>query len=653
MKIIFFIITFIFMLFCSANAQVTLSTTTQINTGCNGNPCTYNGPKILINEVMLAPLVGDGSIFGHGGGAAACKGEWIELYNPDICQSIDISCFFLGNNAPSDSNNSAKGGGFVIPNGTIVPPRGFVVIRGVTAPPIPSALLIQNGGKTIEIVLDSNLLGNICLEIGASRLWFPNSGGWFAFYDNNGIPQDAISWNINEQTVSCFSCIPCNPQVSTCGYNGSLLSYNNFPSAKKNYITSSNPGTTLGKSFRRMPDGGNWVNIPALPTYGTCNDACIPPPVITCTGKAVVIASGGQPPYTYLWNDQQATQNDTVIGLCAGTYTVVVKDANNQTATASVQIQNLELKATITTTAIICKGGNNGSAELTLINGKIPYHYNWSNGDTTSTTHNLVAGNYLVTITDNNDCKLDTNIALPDSPVVPTLSVNNPTICSRNSVVLTAVPSLPGGTYNWIQSGAHTASITVSPLTTTTYNILYNIVGCIVKDSSTVIVKPTPVLIVDASSLTIIAEDSVVVTAKGGLSYVWNTGSITDTIIMYPMQDTVYCVTASNNNGCFDAKCLKIDVIGASTLYIPNTFTPNNDGKNDLFFVSSTNIKSFHILIFNRWGNLLFETNDVNVGWDGKFNGDYVPDGIYTYSLLAIGDDGVYYRRLGTITVLR
>jgi gliding motility-associated-like protein len=88
-------------------------------------------------------------------------------------------------------------------------------------------------------------------------------------------------------------------------------------------------------------------------------------------------------------------------------------------------------------------------------------------------------------------------------------------------------------------------------------------------------------------------------------------------------------------------------------LYVPNAFTPNYNGLNDVFLVKSTNIEKFHIVIFNRWGNLLFETNDINVGWDGKYNGILVPEGVYVYSIEAIGEDKVPYRKLGSLTVLR
>ena len=632
-----------------ANAQISATFTTKINTVCNGNPCIYNGPKILINEVMLSPLSGDGSIFGYD---SLRRAEWIELYNPDICQSIDISCFFLGNNAPELTQTASVnyGGGFVIPTGTIVPPRGFVVIRGSNAAPVPSYLLLQNGGKTIEIVVDENIINNICLD-GGQRLWFPNLGGWFAFYDDSGIPQDAISWN--DETKSCMTCPPCNPIAPSCGYNGYLTSYHSIPVANKNYITSVNPADYQGLSLRRIPDGGNWNSNPSAPTYGNCNTICIPPPNITCNGMAVVIPSGGQAPYAFLWDDQQLTTNDTVSGLCEGVYHVIIADANNDTVVFSVQINNLQLTTSISSTNVSCMGGNNGSVTAIPNNGTSPFHYLWNTGDTLSSINNLGAGNYSVAITDKNGCVCDSFITIPESTVILTVNTNNETICKGYSTTLTASPSIVGGIFHWMPNGQQTSDITVTPLFTTNYSVIYTISGCIAKDTSTVTVNSQPHASIYCSKQTISPDDSTELQAMGAISFLWNNGLTSDKIFVYPDEDTIYCVIASNNNGCFDSTCIKINVRGVSMLYVPNAFTPNYNGLNDVFLVKSTNIEKFHIVIFNRWGNLLFETNDINVGWDGKYNGILVPEGVYVYSIEAIGEDKVPYRKLGSLTVLR
>ena len=327
----------IMLLWVPAWAQnLSVQVTGTINTDCIGQGCYYNGPTILINEVMLAPSSYDGSMVGssyHTTGG----GEWIELYNPHKCDSVDISCYFLGNNAFDNTNVSGDwGGGFALPQGTVVPPQGFCMVRGARAAAVPDSLLVQNGGNVVEVVIDDRY----CLDNGGGRLWFPNAGGWFAFYDANGVPQDAISWCT--QTNSCMACNPCTPANTGCGFTGILPSYNNIPAGRKTYISSNNPQNTLGYSFRRIPDGGVWQSTTAPPTYATCNDICVDPPVIFCNAIAVATVSGGTPPYTYVWSDQSMQTTDTAYGLCAGTYTVTVTDANQETAVGEVTIYDYE-----------------------------------------------------------------------------------------------------------------------------------------------------------------------------------------------------------------------------------------------------------------------------------------------------------------------
>ncbi len=94
------------------------------------------------------------------------------------------------------------------------------------------------------------------------------------------------------------------------------------------------------------------------------------------------------------------------------------------------------------------------------------------------------------------------------------------------------------------------------------------------------------------------------------------------------------------------------EVTPTLNIYVPNTFTPNGDGINDYFFVQGEAIHSFKIQIFNRWGDLIFESNDVANGWDGKFNGNYVPQGAYVFKLTASSVTGRKAFKEGALNVL-
>ncbi len=327
--------------------QITATFSTTENTVCNGSGCNYSGPSILINELMISPSTNDGSMSGDGG-ISEGRGEWIELYNPNLCEPVDISCYYLGNYTGEGT------GGYVIPAGTIIPPAGFCMVRGSNMTPVPSNLLVQNGGNVVELIVPTNVT-DIGVCSSGSRLWFPNAGGWFAFYDANGVPQDAVSW-VNSSTNTNGS--PCVATLGGCNAVASLDSYNNIPANRKNWISNQNASNHVGQSLRRTVDGGAWPsNLSAAsgaPTYGTCNSTCNTPGTSSCTGTATVNPTGGTAPYTFLWNDSQAQLTQTAIELCAGTYTVTVTDNIGQTNQFNVEIVDFVPTVTLDLVQEVC-----------------------------------------------------------------------------------------------------------------------------------------------------------------------------------------------------------------------------------------------------------------------------------------------------------
>src|SRR5690606_11165148 len=116
-----------------------------------------------------------------------------------------------------------------------------------------------------------------------------------------------------------------------------------------------------------------------------------------------------------------------------------------------------------------------------------------------------------------------------------------------------------------------------------------------------------------------------------GLNYVWFDNSTSST---YTATTTgLYYVTGTNIFGCTFTDQVYIAVECDYNLYIPNAFTPNGDGKNDFFIPVAYNINDYSMQIFNRWGQLIWETDDLNAGWTGYYNGSMCADGIYTYQV--------------------
>ncbi len=97
---------------------------------------------------------------------------------------------------------------------------------------------------------------------------------------------------------------------------------------------------------------------------------------------------------------------------------------------------------------------------------------------------------------------------------------------------------------------------------------------------------------------------------------------------------TLYAIYRGLGMTCIDSMSMNVTINDFESLYIPNAFTPNGDNDNDVFYVYANDITDFQLYIFNRWGNLIFETNDLKKGWDGKVKGDKSPDGVYTYRVV-------------------
>ncbi|MDR0874011.1 MAG: T9SS type B sorting domain-containing protein [Prevotellaceae bacterium] len=298
---------------------------------CAENTCHYEGPSILINEVMINPLYYDGAIYGYQcSPSTQAGGEWIELYNPNSCEPVDISGYFMANSTvdypyscygnPYTVRNI--GAAFVLPEGTVIPPNGFCVLRGERAAVVDSARLIQNGGNTVVINLVEHF-DRFCLNNAGNRFWLPNVGGWFGFYDRKGIAQDAVYWG-DPLTDICTDCTPCNPLIAGT-YAGTLASLDSIAADRKTRITDFTLSDS-GNTPKRIPDGAAWrVNEVTPPTQGTCNDACAHRINSKCNGTATVtVEKSGS--YSYLWNDPNGQTTPTATGLCEGTYCCTVTD---------------------------------------------------------------------------------------------------------------------------------------------------------------------------------------------------------------------------------------------------------------------------------------------------------------------------------------
>jgi len=155
--------------------------------------------------------------------------------------------------------------------------------------------------------------------------------------------------------------------------------------------------------------------------------------------------------------------------------------------------------------------------------------------------------------------------------------------------------------------------------------------------------------------------DSAVLDAGAGFTtYLWNTGDSTESIVINA--EGMYKVEMESPVGCLGSDSVYVKLVSEEIpethLFIPNAFTPDGDGINDNFNINYNNnsfpISHFVLHIFNRWGEEIFESNDITYGWDGKKNGKECPGGVYVYKIV-FSVDGISgnQERVGTVMLVR
>ncbi|MFM2387317.1 MAG: hypothetical protein RL660_2074, partial [Bacteroidota bacterium] len=289
------------------------------------------------------------------------------------------------------------------------------------------------------------------------------------------------------------------------------------------------------------------------------------------TGSLSVSASGGTGAFTYLWSGALGTYGtaNPATGLPAGTFTVVVTDANGCTrsTTATITQPASALSATMgAPTHVNCFGQNTGSATVTASGGTIAYAYLWSNGQTSATLTAVAAGSYTVTVTDSKGCTRSTNVTItqPTAALTATMGAATHINCfgqNTGGATVTAAGGTSAYTYLW--SNGQT-SATLSNVTFGTYSVtITDSKGC-TSTSSVTITQPSAALNASIGAPTHVScfggnNGAATVTAAGGTSaysYLWNNGQTSATLSSVGFG--TYTVTITDSKGCTSTSSVTI-----------------------------------------------------------------------------------------------
>ena len=311
-------------------------------------------------------------------------------------------------------------------------------------------------------------------------------------------------------------------------------------------VTDSRGCTVTGTANITQPPA---LSITATPISANCG---LP------NGSASVVGAGGFAPYSWSWSNGQT--GPSASGLLAGTYTVTITDLNLCTTSVPVTIGTIAgpTAAIISSTNVACFGGNTGNATIGVTGGTAPFTYLWSNGQTTPTANNLVAGIYSVTATDAAGCVASTSITITQPTVLVANAVSSNPICFGNTNG-TATASAVGGTtpysYVWTTPGSPTTS-TVSGLGAGTYSVtVTDAHGCI-QNASVTLVNP-PALTTAITSVNVTCNAACNGTATATVSsgtppytYLWNNPAAQTTATATGLCAGSFTVTVADANGC-------------------------------------------------------------------------------------------------------
>jgi len=400
---------------------------------------------------------------------------------------------------------------------------------------------------------------------------------------------------------------------------------------------------------------------------------------VICPGDEVQLTaapSGGGAPYTYNWSTNENTQSILVSPTTTTTYSVTIEDAclgDQATDTYEVVVPifpPLVLSETPDITEI-CPYIP-ATLESNPTGGSGNYTYVWStannpnlgNGATLDVIPSTTT-TYTVTVTDNcgNSATADIVYTITSPPLVLDISPEVE-ICPGDSTFIEVFPTGGYGQYFylWPHSGETTKGVWVTPYETTNFEVIVSDecqTFTVDTFATVVVIAPTA----DFTTTSNVFFNNLPITfenqSQNATSYIWDFGNGDGDTFPHPSttypDPGIYNITliAIDDKGCRDTIVKPINIEEEWYIYIPNTFTPDGDRFNNDFHVSTVGIQSLQVNIFNRWGEIVFTSNDLNFQWDGTYLGMYVPDGTYTYDVNFITNSGRDRNVRGHVNVLK
>lgn len=615
------------------------------------------------------------------------NGVTLSATSSTVCSGNNITLSATGATSYLWSNNAVTNSIIVNPTTTtsysVIGTTGTCTSQAVvTVSVVPNATLSITGNSIIcsgqSTTLTANGANTYTWSSGAT---LSNSSGSIAVVNPLSTSNYTVIGTLNSctnsaiATVSVLStptislnsngsiCLGTNVSTTLTANGANAYSWSNSAtlSSSTGSIVTASPNTTTvytvtGTSASCSNTAAITVNVNASPTITAVtftNTSC-------GLNNGAILVTSSPTNNTYTWSAGITSTTNTASSLTSGTYSVTVYNGSCQTTTVVNILSSLPLQITSSTITPSDCNLNNGS--ITVNDNYVNSNYSWSpNISLTNTAINLPSGNYALTIT-NGACSTSSVFVISQLSGPTNVTVNqSDAICEsiNGSInIISVTNGIAPYQYNFNNNGF--SSIT------TYSNLAQGVYTITVKDAHGCLFTQTFTIDKSLTNLTIdLITNSPTCNDNDG-SYIingftsgtppyftsFNNGSYSSNLVFDQLGIGTYSLSIRDSNMCETGYILTMQENGDYTLYIPNTFTPNNNKVNDIWYVKGTCLEEFNCLIFNRWGEKIKELTDIKDGWDGTYKGNPVPDGVYVYIIEAKAKKEVV-KKSGHITVFR
>ncbi len=400
-----------------------------------------------------------------------------------------------------------------------------------------------------------------------------------------------------------------------------------------------------------------------------------------CKGTVVLEISDGILPYMITWSDGQITP--TATNLCNGIYQATIVDATGtEVITEEFEILSpSQINIDGQVFDISCVGIDDGQIGVNASGGSQPFEFSWNNGMNSQDINSLSPGAYQVTVIDENDCINSSNFTLED---IPLIDFEIGVIDFNCDEAFTSIEVIGDNIYNYpIYLNDVVTNLDVNNhiinLDPGNYSLSYQInENCIIHIEEIEIVNPNETQInlnIESAELRYgdLLELTLDITSDLPLSgffidwelinYYECTETLLEgqckTIVIIASENEAVEVTFTDDRGCIKTLTVEIRVDKTVDIFIPNVFSPNGDGTNDNFTITSNylDISVNRFLIFDRWGNNVFSQQNVILSellpWNGFFGGKEASEGVYVYLLELTTKEGEQIIKAGDITLIK